>query len=69
MNERLKKVLYGGLYPCSPGSDKDKEQTRRVRDAMELMEDEATRRIERREKTEGKLTTFREKAVEKGGGK
>lgn len=71
MKERLKKALYGGLYDCSPGSGNDQEQTKRIENALEIMEEEALKRIERRKKKEDKdkPETFKEKTIEKGGGK
>lgn len=38
MNEQeAQDALYGGLYQASPGSDRDKEQKRRIRAVLDAM--------------------------------
>ena len=69
MRNQLLKILYGDIYESSPGSDRHREQCRRIRDAIALInstEDEMVKKKppERPEKEE-KPSSFRDKMVKK----
>ena len=70
MQDELHKILYGEIYDASPGSDRHREQCRRIQEAIALinsMENEMAKKKkppERPEKEE-KPSSFRDRMVKK----
>jgi hypothetical protein len=64
MNEQeAQEALYGGLYQASPGSDRDKEQKRRVRAVMDAMKPK--KKPAKHDDEDKKPETFIDKAITK----
>lgn len=67
MRDQLIKILYGGLYDASPGSDRHREQLRRIQAATETIvaREEEIRLSQNPDKRDEKLASFRNKIVKK----
>lgn len=70
MRDQLLEILYGDIYESAPGSDRHREQCRRIREAIDLInatEDEMAKKKPppKKPEKEEKPSSFRDKMVKK----
>jgi hypothetical protein len=67
IKEKLREIVYGGIYKADPGSDNYKYQDRALDEAIKLMEAEMAKKKKKLNEEDKDTSSFREKMVKKGG--